>query len=219
MNEKTSLKGPALKKAGNLPKVPSGLIDKESPIPLYYQIRQALIRYIAACEEGDPFPTESQLCDLFSVSRPTVRQAIANLVQEGLVERTAGKGTFVTATRVRRDFSLTFQTFDYEMHSAGRTSDTEVLGFEQLPADELLANQLGIAENNVIYKIRRRRSTNGTSLMTMINYLPADLFPGLETRVQELTALRKTMETVYNLYLVRVNRRLEAVSADSVQAS
>lgn len=197
----------------------SGSLDKESPIPLFFQIKQILLRYIARCEEGDVFPAETQLCEVFSVSRPTVRQAIAELVQEGLVERTAGRGTFVTASRVRRDFRLTFQTFDHEMRSAGRSAETEILDFKREEADEIVATQLGISAKEEVYRLQRKRSTNGISLMTVITYLPADLLPSLEEHVDELVALRYTIEHVYKLRMVRATRRMEAVYSETAQAS
>ncbi len=196
----------------------SASLDKDSPIPLYYQIKQILLRYIARCNEGDSFPAETQLCELFSVSRPTIRQAIAELVQEGLVERTAGRGTFVTASRVRRDFRMTFQTFDHEMRSAGRSSETEILDFKREEADEIIAAQLGIPPKEEVYRLQRKRSTNGISLMTVVTFLPADLLPGLEDHAVELVALRHTIEHVYKLPMVRATRRMEAVYSETAES-
>ena len=194
-------------------------LDKHGPIPLYHQIKQILLRYIAQCEEGDAFPAETQLCEAFSVSRPTVRQAITELVQEGLLKRTAGRGTFVSASRVRRDFRLTFETFDYEMRSAGRNAKTEILAFDRQDADEHLAAQLGVLVGDGVYRLERKRSTNGIPLMTVTTYLPEDLLPGLEKHIDSLEALRSTIEQEYDLRMARVTRRLEAVSCDTVRAA
>lgn len=193
-------------------------LDKDGPLPLYYQIKQVLLRFIAGCQEGDVFPAEIQLCELFSVSRPTVRQAIAELVQEGLVERTAGRGTFVTASRVRRDFRLTFETFDYEMRSAGRNAETDILALEKEKADENVAAQLGIQKEDEVFRLERKRSTNGISLMTVRTFLPADLLPDLEKHEDHLVALRKTIEKDFHLRIVRATRRLEAISCDTIRA-
>lgn len=72
-------------------------IDRSVPIPYYYQLqgllRQQIVR--GRWQEGDQVPSEKQLCEQYAVSRTTVRQAVGQLVLEGLVHHVKGKGTFV----------------------------------------------------------------------------------------------------------------------------
>ncbi|MCA9905692.1 MAG: GntR family transcriptional regulator, partial [Anaerolineae bacterium] len=72
-------------------------IDKSSPLPYHYQLREILRAEIAAerWRRGDQLPSEHQLCDMFQVSRTTVREALDALVNEGLLTREKGLGTFV----------------------------------------------------------------------------------------------------------------------------
>lgn len=193
-------------------------VDKESPLPLYYQIRQSLLAHIARLHEGDTIPPEQTLCELFGVSRPTVRQAIADLVQDGLLRRTAGRGTFVTSTRVSRDLRNTFDRFDVEMHAVGRTSQTEVLACEAVGATDEVATSMGVARDTALWRVDRRRFTDDASLVRVTTWLPADLVPALDERREELSALRHTLEHRYGLHLERVKRRFEAVAADSQTA-
>ena len=73
------------------------VLQRQSAIPLYYQFKQFIIDKIEANElhEGDLIPTEEELCKLYAISRPTLRQAFAELVNEGYLTRQRAKGTFV----------------------------------------------------------------------------------------------------------------------------
>jgi len=73
-------------------------INRNSPIPYYYQLERVLRQQIVdgTWREGEQILSERQLCERYGVSRPTVRQAIGRLVQDGLLYHVKGKGTFVT---------------------------------------------------------------------------------------------------------------------------
>ena len=82
-------------------------IDKNTPIPLYFQLKSLLL---AEIEDGtyladSLIPTEKELCDMFHISRTTVRQALAELVQEGYLYRVKSKGTFVARPKIRQDYA------------------------------------------------------------------------------------------------------------------
>src|ERR1700739_1354301 len=81
-------------------------LDRVSPIPLYLQIKQYLSRQIAVWERhNDKFYTDSELCDMFGVSRVTVRQSVQERVDDGLLKRSRGIGTFVVERRVEERLS------------------------------------------------------------------------------------------------------------------
>ncbi|MFW6356082.1 MAG: GntR family transcriptional regulator [Spirochaetota bacterium] len=189
-------------------------LDKASPLPLYFQIKQLVLRHIGELRDGDPIPPEQRISEALDVSRPTVRQAIAELVQEGLLMRTAGKGTFVTSRKIRREISRTFERFDVEMQLHGHTARTEVLDLRRDVADPETSVQFGIDEGDPVYRLERRRFTDGESLLYVISMIPASLVPNLERYRDRLVALRHTLETVYGHRLVRAIRRLEATTAD-----
>lgn len=194
------------------------LLDKDSPVPLYHQIRRHLSVHIARSADGELFPTEQEIAAHFGVSRPTVRQAISSLVQEGLLSRTAGKGTFVTNGRVQRDMRNAFETFDDEMYSSGHSGETEVEDVARIVSDAEISAQLGISPGEAVYRLSRRRLTDGLPLMTVVSFLPADLLPGFDTQRDRLRALRRTLEEVYGLCPEHVLRRLRATGASPAQA-
>ena len=90
------------------------VIDKKSPLPLYYQVEEHIKQTIQSEElqPGDALPSERELSENFQISRMTVRQAITNLVNQGFLFREKGRGTFVSNQK-------------FEQNLQGLTSFTE----------------------------------------------------------------------------------------------
>ena len=190
-------------------------VDKSIPIPLYYQVKTHLRELITQRADGESIPTEVELCEHFGVSRPTVRQAINELVNEGMLVRSKGKGTFVVKQKLQRDFLLTFETFDQEIIARGRTPETRVLSVTQVYAGEQVARGLSLSPGTSVYALRRLRLTNGTPLSYVTSYLPADLVPRFDEEPQELLALHKRLEEHYGYRLSRATRTIEAIGASA----
>ncbi len=154
--------------------MPTVVIDKASPVPLYYQLAQQLEAQI---REGDLRPgerleNEIALADMLGVSRPTVRSAIQCLVDGGLVSRQRGIGTVVLPAQVRRREAFT-SLYD-ELDKAGRRPRTEVLSFSVEPATTDIARILGLEAGAKVYAIERLRYASDEPLAIMHNWLPAD---------------------------------------------
>ena len=73
-------------------------INKNIPIPLYYQLKELLLEYIENSDEDAVLPTETTLCSIHNISRSTVRQALGELTAEGYITRKKGKGTAILPT-------------------------------------------------------------------------------------------------------------------------
>lgn len=110
-------------------------LDRSSPIPLYFQIAENLKRDITegTLKPGDRLDNELDLTERLGVSRPTVRQAVQRLVDQGLVVRRRGLGTVVTAPRILRSVALT-SLYD-DLSATGRHPATTVLGVSEAEAD------------------------------------------------------------------------------------
>ncbi len=193
-------------------------LNKNIPVPLYYQLKEHLRSYIGRCSDGDLIPTELELCKHFDVSRPTVRQAVTELVSEGLLYRSKGKGTFVTKGKVQRDFLLTFERFDHEMQAAGRVPTTHIRSIATVKAREKVALALGVEPDTPVYEVQRVRFLDDTPLVAVTNYLPVDLLPDLEQHEERLVALHDMLERTYGYRLHRAKRRIEAVAASESRA-
>ena len=150
-------------------------VDRSSPVPLYFQVAQRLERMIESGElpTGSRLENEIDLADRLGLSRPTMRRAIAYLVDRGLLVRKRGVGTQVAHAKVRRPVGLT-SLYD-DLAKTGRKPRTEVLSFAVEPASDALALELGTAEGTDVYVFDRLRYAEGEPLALMRNHVPAGL--------------------------------------------
>ncbi|HEX2313947.1 MAG TPA: GntR family transcriptional regulator [Thermomonospora sp.] len=150
-------------------------VDRSSPVPLYFQVSQQLESAIrdGTLAPGSRLANEVALAERWGLSRPTVRQAIAHLVDKGLLVRKRGVGTQVVQPQVRRPIELT-SLYD-DLAAAGQEPRTEVLECCPVPADEEVAGQLGVPPGGEVVRLRRLRLTGEEPLALMTNYLPAGL--------------------------------------------
>jgi DNA-binding GntR family transcriptional regulator len=155
-------------------------IDRSSPVPLYHQLAQAIEAAIRDGElaPGDRFENELALASRLSLSRPTTRRAIQELVDKGLLVRKRGVGTQVVQNPVHRRVELT-SLFD-DLARAGQQPTTDLLDYRRITVDEEIAVELNLKVDSEVVTIQRLRCANGEPLAVMTNYLPAELAPGPE---------------------------------------
>lgn len=152
-------------------------IERGSPVPLYYQLSQQLEEAIrvGTLKPGDRIDTETTIAERYGLSRPTVRQAIQELVNKGMLVRRRGVGTQVVQTPLGRPVALTSLYDDLVL--AGHEPRTDVLSLTNAPADVRVAEALRIAEGTEVIAIERLRFDRGEPLAIMRNWLPAGLAP------------------------------------------
>lgn len=162
----------SLERSGSAPPVH---LDRASPVPLYFQIAQQLEEAIDAgvLSTGQRLEGEVELAQRLAVSRPTVRQAIDRLVEEGLVSRRRGVGTVVVPRRVRRPLALSSLHDDLE--AAGRHPTTTVLAARSETADATVAAALDLKVGAPVLFLERLRYADGAPLGILHNFLPPDL--------------------------------------------
>lgn len=193
-------------------------INKNIPVPLYYQLKEILLEYIEEAELGKALPPEMELCSHFDISRPTVRQAINELVVEGYLERQKGRGTFVTRPKITRDYAFALQSFNDEMRQKGLQPATQVLELEAVRADERIAEKLNLKPGSSVVKLRRLRSANDEPVLIVLTYLPADRFPGLVAKDLRRNSLYTTLAEDYDAPVERTVRTLESRLAGEYEA-
>ncbi len=195
------------------------LIDPESPMPLYYQIKRELTERIIRGDYSDTgkLPSESQLQAEFEVGRATIRKAIDELAKRGLVVKHHGKGVFLAPPKMEQHL-LSFYSFTQEMIDKGFTPSTEVLEFETIAAPASVASALGLQKRTDVIRIVRVRSADGEPLIYETSYLPASLAPGLtRERVSEMP-LYEIIEEDYGLRLSRAIESFEPVNLGPYEA-
>jgi GntR family transcriptional regulator len=154
------------------------LVNESSPIPLYHQVTTILRHRIAQgiYVPEIPLPAESELCDQFGVSKSTVRQAVGELVDAGLVTRARGRGTFVLADALKSP-GLRFAGSLADLRSEVDRSSVRDIEIERnavLPPRIVAA--LGLGEERGLI-VRRTRTMDGKPFAFSTNYLPRELGP------------------------------------------
>lgn len=152
-------------------------LDRRSPVPLYYQLAQQLEQAIedGTLAPGERIDTEVEISERYGLSRPTVRQAIAELVNKGLLVRRRGVGTQVVHAKVNRQVELT--SLHDDLVKAGHKPTTTVLSFSEQAADDTICLALGLPRKSVVQHLERLRLDNGTPLAIMRNWIPREIFP------------------------------------------
>lgn len=152
-------------------------LDRSSPVPLYFQLAQAIEAAIRDGElaPGERFENELALAERLALSRPTTRRAIQELVDKGLLVRKRGVGTQVVQNSVHRRVELS-SLFE-DLARAGRHPSTELLDYRVGPPDEEVAQELSVAADSEVVSIRRLRYTDGEPLAVMVNHLPVGIAP------------------------------------------
>ncbi|MEV6325333.1 GntR family transcriptional regulator [Nocardia sp. NPDC051787] len=152
-------------------------IDRNSPVPMYFQLEQAVEQAIieGRLTPGDRIENEVALAKRLNVSRPTVRQAIQALVDKGLLARRRGVGTQVVQSQVRRPVELT-SLYD-DLLTAGQGPTTELLDYQLGTPDADIAKELGVPADARFVTFRRLRRAGSEPLAIMTNHVPAEYAP------------------------------------------
>lgn len=146
------------------------MIDKNSPIPVYYQLKNDLTSKIAkgVWKAGDCIASERELCEIYGVSRMTIRQAVGELVQEGILLRIKGKGTFVCEQKLKQQDMMSFTEI---IKKTGNELVTEVLEFSTIETPEDFED---IFTLDSLYKIKRKRIVDKECIALETVYIPVD---------------------------------------------
>ncbi len=152
-------------------------ISKTDGIPLYVKIRESLREKISTgeLERGEKLPSEDELAALYGVSRMTVRQGTSELIDDGLLYRRHGVGTFVTLPHIERDHSQLTDFFD-NSSLRGINARAVILDFEILPAIPKIARQLLLKTNESLIHIKTFRQIDEILVTLHDSYIPHKLF-------------------------------------------
>ena len=195
-------------------------IDRNSPVPYYYQLYEILKDRIHAglWPPGSQLPTEAEICQLFSVSRTTVRQTLSQLFSEGLIRKERGRGTFVAEPKIRERLVERLTGFYDDMVAQGLKPQTKVLRSGLVPASKSVADLLAVEPGTPLIRFERLRMVNNEPILLVDTYIPQTLCPQLLDENLEGQSLYAVLARKYGLQLARGRRVIEAVAATEKDA-
>lgn len=195
------------------------MIERGSGIPLYYQIQEHLRNAIDSSEwkPGDQIPTEQQLCDQFQVSRITVVKAITRLVEEGLLIREQGKGTFVS-NRPMATAPLNLLSFTEDMVRQHLVPGSRVLSAKIIPCPPKLMEILRLNGEDAVWVIERLRTANDDPMGIQRAYLSYAHYPKLGALLEDDASLYHVLATHYHVYPHKAMETYSAVELTPEEA-
>ncbi|HLS08512.1 GntR family transcriptional regulator [Lentibacillus sp.] len=169
-------------------------------LPLYKQIANNIKTDIADAKlsNGDAIPSETKLAQTYGVSRVTVREAIKQLVEEGVLYRIQGSGTYISHEKIEHDI-LKLQGFTEEMSSLDNNPSNEILAFQLMSPPEDAREWLKIGGDEKVYYVKRLRLADFEPLILEESYLPVDLFPDLSIEVMKRSKYEYIGSKGYNI--------------------
>jgi len=195
-----------------------GRIDLHGVVPLYYRVREDVRRRIEAGEwkPGQAIPSEAELQEIYGVSRATVRQALLELVMEGILIRKQGRGTFVAPPKIAEPLPR-LVSFTEEMRAVGMEPSTRSVKVEIVTDPPKRVRETLRADEDRFLRIERVRCANGQPIVLLISYLPASL--GIDPQEDFSGSLYALLETKYNIRLGEAIQIIEAGLADEYTAA
>lgn len=161
-------------------------LERSNPLPLYYQLKEVLRQQIRSghLEPHSAIPSEPELVASYHVSRATVRQALNELVHEGLLYRQHGKGTFVCEPRIQQTLSE-LASLSEELKRRGKRPGGLLIVSELTRGNETVRERLRLADEEQVMRLERVRTADSTPCAHEVDYLPYPRSSSIYQRAQE----------------------------------
>lgn len=192
-----------------------GTIDRGSPVPFYHQLKLLVVERIRTegLRTGDRVPGEFALCEAYEVSRTVVRQALAELETEGVLERVKGRGTFVAVPKTSEGLAQHLTGLFEDMQARGHHLRSLVRRMVVEPSPAQVARELQVPAGSPVLMIERLRFVGDEPWVLATTYLDAGLEDELRTADLENGSLYDVLENHLGIQLVSGRRTIEAVTA------
>lgn len=196
-------------------------VNRQSATPLFQQIAAQLRREMeeGKLRLGDVIPGERELAEALHVSRMTLRAAIDELVDEGLLMRQRGRGTIVAHVRINKQAQvLGFMSFSEEMRARGLTPSSRILAFKSEIADAGISAQLDLPVGAQVILLRRVRLANGEPMALERCFLPYERFRKLLQFDLSARSLYDVLEQEFDTRPTLCQETVEAIALDAAEA-
>lgn len=181
--------------------------------PVYIQIHNQIRDEIEKGKwtVGDRIPSERELATQFSVSRMTLRQAVQTLVDEGILERKIGSGTFVASKKVQEKM-IGIESFTDIMLSQGRKPTSKTISYHVKPASTSEAEKLQLDESQMVLRMERIRYADGVPICFEVATIPYIFIDGL-SKSAVTRSLYKSLEEEKGFVIGRAEQTVSAMLA------
>lgn len=196
-------------------------LHRDGPVPLYYQLKHLIKEQIAQDRLYPPdtrIPGEEELASTYRVSRMTARQAITELVNEGVLYRRAGKGTFVSRPKIEQKLAKLTGYFE-EMTARGLQPETKVLGESLVEAGRKVGTFLELRPDEKVIQIFRLRLADGEPMALQTVHVPYERCPNLVNDDLTHASLYQLLEQKYGLKLSHAQEKIATVTASRQHAT
>lgn len=195
------------------------MINKNNKLPLYLQLIENIIKKIehGDYKEDEKLPSEREFCDIYSLSRITVRNALQTLEQEGYIYKLHGKGTFV-APKTYKQKLVKVYSFTEEMKKLGKTPQTDVLSFDIISVDKMLSQKMTLDLDQKVYRIKRLRLADNVPFIYETSYLPIGIFPHLTKQDLEKQPMYSIFMKHYNIGVSKATEQFSVTSLRDEEA-
>ena len=193
-------------------------VRADYPEPLWMQAVEAIMRDVDSgkLRSGMRLPAERDLCQQLRISRVTLRKALLNLVDDGVLTSSHGRGWYVAGTAEsaprRRDWPNRWESFTETARRMGLTSSSRVLRKEVSPATLDEAEKLGVAPGTRVFRLGRVRLLDGVPIAVDDSTVPVDLVPDIDQADFTVASLYKQVLDA-GVELVRAECSIEARAA------
>jgi GntR family transcriptional regulator len=189
------------------------------PLPRYHVLKESLRSEIqnGLYAPGSLIPSEKELQDRFLVSRTTVRRAIQDLVEEGVLDPQPGRGTYVRRPKLSSSLRRLWG-FHEEMAALGFQPSVETLSAENIPADKVIAEKMRVAEGEPVWHLHRLQKIDGEPLALLHAYLVVSHVPALLQMLDKLSGSIYQTLRQSGVVLAGADEFLEAVLIQPLEA-
>jgi GntR family transcriptional regulator len=181
--------------------------------------REAVLAMASGLGAGEALPSEHELCERLGVSRPTLRAAVDELVDEGVLVRRPGRGTFTASSRVTQPLAPSAGVGNnFRVPLTEGVWESRTLAFERRPAGAGLARPLRVSPSEPIVRVERLRIVDGEPLAVERIHVPDKYVPGIAGDDFQNGSFYQLLHSRYGITMARAAQSIEATVTDEQES-